>query len=52
MQLLSCFSYVIYVHVMFSVFQVVRCLKGLCKPFNEYPFSVQKEIVQKAFYDK
>lgn len=35
-----------------QIIEFVRCLKGLCKPFNEYPFSVQKEIVQKAFYDK
>ncbi|OWF46626.1 uncharacterized protein LOC110455484 [Mizuhopecten yessoensis] len=34
-----------------DVEKVVRCIKGICKSFREYPLSIQKEIVQKAFLD-
>ncbi|KAL4230499.1 hypothetical protein ACF0H5_010881 [Mactra antiquata] len=35
-----------------QIVEVVKCLKSICKPFNEYPLSIQKQIVQCSFYDK
>ncbi|KAL3880522.1 hypothetical protein ACJMK2_032756 [Sinanodonta woodiana] len=35
-----------------QIAEVVRCMKGLCKSFNEYPLAIQKEICQSAFFDK
>ncbi|KAK3607720.1 hypothetical protein CHS0354_016746 [Potamilus streckersoni] len=35
-----------------QIAEVVRCMKGLCKSFNEYPLAIQKEICQFAFFDK
>ncbi|XP_069131075.1 uncharacterized protein [Argopecten irradians] len=34
-----------------DVEKVIRCMKGICKSFREYPLSIQKEIVQKSFLD-
>ncbi|XP_052077493.1 uncharacterized protein LOC127715474 [Mytilus californianus] len=35
-----------------KVDEVVKCLKSMSKQFREYPFTVQRKIVQYSFYDK
>ncbi|XP_052238663.1 uncharacterized protein LOC127849963 [Dreissena polymorpha] len=35
-----------------QVLEVVKCMKSICKAFQEYPLSIQKQICQRAFYDQ
>lgn len=35
-----------------QIIEVVRCMKNICKSFNEYSVATQKKICQQAFYDQ